>query len=112
MLPKNPVIGVHHDGAGMGLRDSSASWCKARAHSGGGAGPRVRLATTSEVSTSNEFRRHSASFDWGKCWSLTDTPCPTNLPNFGHGYHHNGPGAFVVGRHAGDAQNGQPMVRR
>src|ERR1035437_7183494 len=101
MLPKYAVIGVHHEGAGTGLRDRSVSWRRAGAHFGGGTGPGFRLATTSEVSTSNELRRHSASFDRGKPRTLT------NSPYFGQPYHRNRISSGVGGDRSrfGSAQN-------
>ena len=97
MLPKNAVIGVHHDGGITGSRNSSASWCRAGAHSGGGAGPGCRLATTSAVRASSAPRLHESSFDRGKERIFT------KLPYFGHRHHRNEkcPSVFVDRGHFG-----------
>jgi len=68
-------MGVHQWGAGDGLRESSVSWRSVEAHAGGGAGPDVRPATTSEVRTSKELRRHRLSLE------AENRGCLTNFPN-------------------------------
>jgi hypothetical protein len=79
MLPKKAVFGVHHAGAAVGVRESSVSWRRAFAHSGGGVGPRFLLATTSEASTLSERRRQSATLELDAACGFTDRAYFENL---------------------------------